>query len=480
MKISLLNILLVVFIGVIFASCSDKRVELDFSVVDSTFTIGDIDYPADYCKMQVLENPKDMNSKIIDLPVIRIRTNSTDPGSPIFMLNDGPGLSNFKQIMPTWLAENHDIIIVGYRGVDGFINLDIPELNRTTQNTNFLSESNIELAGKALAKGIKKLTDSLAIDVNNYSLVNMANDIEAARTAFAYPKISFFASGFGCRIAQIYGAIAPNSVFRVLLERPKAYGSLLLNSKDIENILEFYDDAAMPINGGKSFNNNIIAGLSAIPESHENHTFDKDKIIYVAYSLMESNQGPAAINEAFLSAQRGDYDGLKYLEELYTTNYPSFNLGDYAIKCANSEYESGLDINKEFGANDKYAFGSPLTKFIYGTIQKSGLKFAAPDSLLNNPKRSSGECLMILPNLDVTAPYEKAEFDLSKSYIKPNSILLSDYNSRNLRSNRVKEYSELISAYLYIGDYKSYIPEYLAINLKPDKTFKQLYLERIQ
>jgi pimeloyl-ACP methyl ester carboxylesterase len=480
MKKSFFKIIIFVFVSVLIVSCSEKRIELDFSVIDSTFSIGDIEYPADYCKMQVLENPNDKNSKIIDLPVIRIRTNSISPGAPIFMLNDGPGLSNFKQAMPTWLAENHDIVIVGFRGVDGFVSLDFPELNRTTQNANFLSDSNIELAGEALKKGIKNLSDSLGIDVNNYNVVNMANDIEAARLAFAYPKINFFASGFGSRIAQVYGEISPNSVFRVLLERPKSYGTLLLKSQDIENILEFYNDAALIINNGKGFSQNIINGLSVLPPQHEKHTFDKDRIIYSAYVLMESNQGPAAINEAFLSAQRGDYDGLKYLEELYTTNYPSFNLGDYAIKCATSEYEAGKDYNKEFGADSKFAFGSPLAKFIYGAIQKSGIKFSIPDSTLNNPKESSGECLMVMPNLDITAPYDKAEFGLKNAYINAVSILLSDYNSRNLHSHRVKEYTELISNYLYVGDYKTYVPEYLEINLKPQKTFKQLYLERIQ
>lgn len=478
-KFAIIIFVLIVF-GSLFNSCTSGKKSLDFVVIDSTYNVGGVDYPADFCKMQVFEDPSNVDSKIIELPVIRIRTSSNDPGAPVFMLGDGPGLSNFTQIIPTWLIENHDVIIVGYRGVDGSINLDLPEYNRTTQNSNFLSESNINLAAKALSKGLKMLSDSLEIDINQYNIVNMAHDLDAARNALVYKKINFYAIGFGARIAQAYGSIAPDNIFRVFMERPKAYGTLGLHPKDIEQTLEFYDEAATNINGGITFSKNIIKGLEALPESHEGHNFDKDRIIYSVFNLMESNQGPAAINEAFLAAQKGDYEGIKYLDEYFSTNSPIYNFADYAVKSATSEFDKEQDYIKIFDRDNNFAIGSPLSRFIFGSLQKSGLEFALPDSVHNNPTKSAGECLMCMANLSISAPYEKAEFELSKSYAAPVSIILSDYNAMNLRTHRIKEYSDLIASFIYIGEYKSFVPDYKAINLIPEKTFKQLYIERIQ
>ncbi|MBX3044235.1 MAG: hypothetical protein KIT33_03835 [Candidatus Kapabacteria bacterium] len=473
-------IILVAIVTLISFSCSKGPVKLEFAVIDSVYSVSGIEYSADYCKMQVLENPLDVKSKVIDIPVIRIRTKSNDPGAPVFLLNDGPGLSNFNQVMPTWLANNHDVVIVGYRGVDGSINLNLPELNQITQNPNFLSEANLELAGKALSRGFKKLQDSLEIDVNNYNILNMAYDVESARAAFQYPKINLYAAGFGARIAQIYAKLAPNYLFRILFERPKTYGCMDISPEEIESVLDFYEHPSAIINNGKSFSKTIIDGLSALPNEHNGQIFDKDRILYTAYVYMDALKGPAAVHEAFMSAGNGDYDGLAYLEEMYTVHYPQFNIGDYIIKSVTSEFDSNKDYIKDYSYSSISAFGSPISKLVYGTYQKSDFKARLLDTLLVNPKNLGGEILIVSINLDFDTPYEFAEFTLKEAFLEAQYINLMDYNLKALHSFRIAEYSELIERFIYVGSTKKFKPEPLEINLKPEKTFKQLALERIQ
>lgn len=480
MKSIHLKLFMFLILGLFAVSCSKSPVKLEFSVIDSIYNVAGVDYDADYCKMQILENPQDKGSKVIDIPVIRIRTGSKQPGAPVFILNDGPGYSNFVKIMPTWLVENHDVIIIGYRGVDGSVNLNLPEVNQLTQNSNFLSDANLNLAAKAFEKGFNKLADSLDIDLNQYNIVNMAYDLESARLAFHYEKINIFAVGFGARIAQIYSKIAPNAVFRIMMERPKAYGSLALNSQLIENVLEFYNPSAREINNNTGYSQNIIRTLASLPAEHNGYMFDKDKIVYSAFKLLETLHGAALVNEAFLSAGIGDYESLKYLEELYSDLYPSFNLGDYAIKSVTSEFNQKMDYSKEFSYNSTNSLGSPLAKFIYAGIQKSGFKPEILPVKLSNPDSLAGECLMITANLDLSAPFELAEFELKPKYSNAVSIILSDYNSQALHTYNIPAYSDLISNFLYSGNYKSYVPEMKSINLKPEKTLKQLAMERIQ
>jgi len=480
MKKIIIKSLLIVLSGIVMISCSGGPVKLEFAVIDSVYNISGVKYSADYCKMQILENPQDKGSKVIDIPVIRIRTNSKNAGAPVFLLNDGPGISNFNQVMPTWLAKNHDVVIIGYRGVDGSVNLNIPELNQIALNSNFLSESNLTLAGKTLAKNFKKLEDSLDIDLNQYNLLNMAHDLESARQAFQYEKISIYSVGLGARIAQIFSGISPDAIFRIMMERPKGYGSLSLKPEDIESILDFYDFAAKPLNGGKTYSKNIIDGLAALPAEYNGHIFDKDKILFTAYTYMNSLQGPAAVHEAFLSAQRGEYESLKYLDDNYSVMYPEFNLGDYIIKCATSEYDSKKNYINDYSYNSKFAFGSPLGKFIYGTLQKSGYQPIVLEPNIVNPDSLNGECLIVTVNLDINNPLDYGEFVVRESFKSANSFVLSDYNLKAMHAHNIVEYSKLIRDFLYVGNYKDFYPAARAINLVPEKTFKQLALERVQ
>ncbi len=71
--------------------------------------------------LTVPENWKDANSRLIALPVVKIPSQSATPTEPIFYLRGGPGFSNLAWNPPVWILENHDVIMVGYRGVDGSV-----------------------------------------------------------------------------------------------------------------------------------------------------------------------------------------------------------------------------------------------------------------------------------------------------------------------------------------------------------------------
>ena len=92
------------------------------------------------------ENRHDSSSRLIALPVKRIRALSPHPREPVFRLQGGPGLTNMDFPDASRYAANRDVVLVGYRGVDGSSVLDCPEvesamkhardlLGRPTSNT---------------------------------------------------------------------------------------------------------------------------------------------------------------------------------------------------------------------------------------------------------------------------------------------------------------------------------------------------------
>ena len=76
-------------------------------------------YAADCGTLVVRESRADPESPLIALPVTRIRATSDDPKEPIFRLEGGPGLTNMDFANASRFVDDHDVVLVGYRGVDG-------------------------------------------------------------------------------------------------------------------------------------------------------------------------------------------------------------------------------------------------------------------------------------------------------------------------------------------------------------------------
>src|ERR671931_881759 len=85
-------------------------------------------YRADCGTLVVRENRHEADSRLIALPVKRIRARFANPGAPIFRLQGGPGLTNMDFADASRFADKHDVVLVGYRGVDGSVKLDCPEV----------------------------------------------------------------------------------------------------------------------------------------------------------------------------------------------------------------------------------------------------------------------------------------------------------------------------------------------------------------
>lgn len=114
-------------------TCSDPKtspaVPVSAGSADLTLKPGKIrtdagTFTADCGTLVVPENRATRDSRLIALPMIRVRITGSTPAEPIFWLEGGPGMSNLKFKPPAWLLANHAVVAVGYRGVDGSVVLD--------------------------------------------------------------------------------------------------------------------------------------------------------------------------------------------------------------------------------------------------------------------------------------------------------------------------------------------------------------------
>ena len=69
------------------------------------------DYAADCGTLVVPENRADPQSRLIALPVTRIRARSAHPAEPIFRLEGGPGVTNMEFAKASRFADDHDVVL---------------------------------------------------------------------------------------------------------------------------------------------------------------------------------------------------------------------------------------------------------------------------------------------------------------------------------------------------------------------------------
>ncbi|HEX4941282.1 MAG TPA: hypothetical protein VFW51_02020, partial [Actinomycetota bacterium] len=126
--------------------------------------------PADCGTLVVAENASEPGSRLIAVPVTRIRARSDNPSEPIFYLEGGPGISNMTFPWANRYVADRDVVLVGYRGVDGSERLDCPEVvTALKHSTDFTSEASFQ----AFAAGFRACGARFAdegIDVTSYGL----------------------------------------------------------------------------------------------------------------------------------------------------------------------------------------------------------------------------------------------------------------------------------------------------------------------
>ena len=70
-----------------------------------------VNYAAECRTLVVRENWEKTDSRLIALPVVRVRASGAQPAEPVFFLNGGPGSPNIVWAPPAWLLKNHDVVL---------------------------------------------------------------------------------------------------------------------------------------------------------------------------------------------------------------------------------------------------------------------------------------------------------------------------------------------------------------------------------
>ena len=138
------------------------------------------------------------------------------------------------------LIENHDIVLVGYRGVDGSVNLQLPEVMQAIKGVgdDLFSEASLANIGDAFTRGARRL-QAEGIDLDGYTIVETIEDMEATRIALGYQRINLLSQSYGTRLAMIYMWTHSESLYRVVMACVNPPGHMVWEPEDTDRLIEY-------------------------------------------------------------------------------------------------------------------------------------------------------------------------------------------------------------------------------------------------
>ena len=189
-------------------------------------------FSAELGQLRVSENRTIRGSRIITLPILKLKSRVEDPGPPIVYLADGPGEMATNEgfmleaiFQP--LLRNHDIILMDQRGTGRAKPLVYWEAPRSLPIDYFLSYENMLdhdnwVSEQAIAKFRRQ-----KVDLKGYNTVESADDLKDLAAALGVRKIILVGYGYGAHLAMATMRRHPNIVHSAVLIGPKGPDHML-------------------------------------------------------------------------------------------------------------------------------------------------------------------------------------------------------------------------------------------------------------
>ena len=396
------------------------------------YQANDIDYDAECGTLIVEENSDAPETRLIALPIIRVLALSEEPAEPIFWFSGGPGASNMHFQKLTGLIDNHDIVLVGYRGVDGSSILACPEARSATKGTgnNVLSEASITIFGDALRQCATRLTAD-GVDLMGYSIPHVVGDMESARIALGYEQINLISQSYGTRVAMFYAWLHPETIHRSILIAVNPPGHYAWDPDTIDNQIR-YDAKLCAQDAECSARTNDLAAtmqtaLNEMPDQWLGFPINKGKVRFVTYMTLFYRNQAAIVFDTYLAAEEGDYSGFALMTLMYDMMMPSAFVWGEAYAVSSIDYDPERDWMSEMVREDSI-LGSPGTMFMFGALQlTNGWPIPPIPEDLKTVQPSDVEMLLIGGSADYSTPPQFATNELLPMLSNGQQVIVSEF-----------------------------------------------------
>jgi pimeloyl-ACP methyl ester carboxylesterase len=434
-------------------------------------------YQADCGTLVVPEKRVNPAARLIALPVIRIRSSASEPAKPIFYLGGGPGISNMGFKPPARLLAEHDIVLVGYRGVDGTPKLDCPEIAKAVTGVggDLLSPASLNGMGAAMQVCAARL-QSQGMDLAGYTIPEVAEDMESARAALGYQRIDLLSESYGTRVAQFYADMHPASLLRSAMIGVNPPGHFYWDPVVVDAQVAYYaalwkksDGAAAPdlVETMRSVNQNMPRRWLFLP-------IDPGKVKIIAFSMLYYRSTAPIIFDAYISAAHGDPSGLALMSAAYDFMMPNMmTWGEFFAKGASADYHPGQDYRAAL-TTPGAVLGSPMALLVWGSVGSNWPANTIPAKYrLVQP--TNVETLLISGSIDFSTPAQFAEQELLPALRNGQQVIIAEQGHVNdFWDFQPEARQRLLTSFYNTGKADASLYQILPMNFKPAMRFPTL------
>ncbi|RIK94246.1 MAG: hypothetical protein DCC73_06700 [Proteobacteria bacterium] len=385
------------------------------------------------CAMLVVpEDRAKPDGRKLSLPVLKIPAADKNPGVPVFVLNGGPGESNFGAIRPTAaLEEKHDVFYVGYRGADGSVVLTCPEVNEHIDVPELMSDENLAKFADAF-KACADRHQNAGIDLSRYTIFDVIEDIETVRSSLKYDKINLMSISYGTRVAQYYARRHPDSIFRSIMIGVNPPGHFVFSAETNDMVLDRLSELCAAQEKCAAKTNNLKKTiLYAINGRTNGHAKDIDDSVsrMALFHTLYNREMTRFFIEAAIAAENGDWTPLAEGGKRALGGMKMMIWGDLMAK-------GGLDSYRYAGMASTFpttneSMGSPADAFYQVVSKKWPVTFAPAE--YNHAVTDMTQTLLVNGDIDVATPIKFAKTELLPYLPNGQLLALKDYGHQDVR-----------------------------------------------
>jgi pimeloyl-ACP methyl ester carboxylesterase len=443
-----------------------------------TYSTENGSYAADCGTLVVPENRTDPKSRLIAIPVTRIRAQADNPAEPVFRLQGGPGRTNMNFSMASRFAGKRDVVLVGYRGIDSSVRLDCPEVESALKHsTDFLSEKSLKAYADGYGACAARLTTN-GVDLAGYTIPQRVDDLEAVRVALGYDRINLLSESAGTRTALIYSWRYPESIHRSVLIAVNPPGHFLWDTKTNDEQIERYAELCSQDASCSGRTEDLAATMSstAIPDDWFFLPIETGTArVGSFYSLVETTpeiaplSSPMAI-DTWLAASDGDASGFWFTSLFAGAFFPGeFVWGEYAA-TARIDAQAAREYFSAGGRKSDLAYAA--TAFGWG---EGGMVDAWPstpdDDAYSAMRTSNVETLLVGGELDLATPPQWATRDLLPYLPNGRQVVLPEFgHSDSFWLDQQDAGTHLVNTFLDTGEVDDSLYEPQRVDFTPEVT----------
>lgn len=385
-------------------------------------------YAADFGALAVPERRGQPGSRQIELPIVRLRATGTQPAEPIFWLDGGPGQTNMRTFDFDYFIEKHDHVMVGYRGVDGPVSLDCPEVTRVLKRVDdVLLDETLDRVGEAYAACWDRLRGA-GVNLHGYTTVEVVKDLESARRALGYERINVVAESYGTRLAYLYGVMYPEHINRTMMVGANPPGGLVWDPAQADAFIRHYARLWAEDPDARTRTGDLAAAIQTVNQDMPRRwlllPIHPGNVKASAHAMLFHRDSAAMVFDAYVAAANGDPSGLWMISVVAPFIFPEIvNWGDNASKAVSAEYNPARAYARELAPDDA-VFGAPLGRFLWGPSDRWPI--APIPAFYRRMQPSDVETLVLNGNVDFSTPAENTERDLMPHLRNGTHVVLAE------------------------------------------------------